>query len=69
MRHLAAALAFSAPLGRDRTTEDRRFADEWRAFHRRPDAAPDPVEPVPAFRRWRVSGYVVHLRRSAANGA
>ena len=68
MRHLAAALVLGSQLPRDRAAEDRRLADEWRAFHRRPDAAPDPVEPVPAFRRWRVSGYVVRLRRSAATG-
>ena len=69
MRHLAASLAMSHHLAHDRDTVDRRHADAWRALHRRPDSLPDPVEPVPAFRRWRVSGYIVRLRRSPATGA
>ena len=69
MRSLAAALAMSKQLAHDRATVDRRHADEWRAMHRRPDSLPDPVEAVPAYRRWRVSGYVVHLRRSPATGS
>jgi hypothetical protein len=69
MPHLAAWLAMSQLMGHDRDAAERRHADEWRALHRRPDALPDPVEPVPAFRRWRVSGSIVRLRRSPATGA
>lgn len=67
MRHLAAALALS--LARSRHDDDLRRADEWRALHRRPDALPDPVEPVLPSRRHRVSGIALRLRRSLANGA
>ena len=69
MPHLADWLAMSQHLPHDRATVDRRHADESRSLPRRPDALPEPVEPVPVFRRWRVSGYVVHLRRSPATGA
>ena len=69
MPHLAAWLAMSQLMGHDRDAAERRHADEWRALHRRPDALPDPVEPVPSFRRRRVSGYIVRLRRSPATGA
>jgi hypothetical protein len=69
MRHLAAALVLGRHRSGSRAPEDRRFIDEWRAFHRRPDGAPDPVEPVPAFRRLPVGGSVVRLRRPADHGA
>ena len=64
MRQLAAATAMSLDLARDATADDRRRADEWRALHCRPDALPDPVEPVRPSRRLRVSGFVVRLRHA-----
>jgi hypothetical protein len=67
MRHLAAALAMS--LARSHRDDDLRRADEWRALHRRPDALPDPIEPVRQSRRHQVSGFAIRLRRSVADGA
>ena len=69
MRQLAASLAASLALAEDRAAVDRRHADEWRRLHRRPDALPDPVQPVRQARRWRVDGFVVRLRRSSASGS
>jgi len=64
MRHLASSIAVSLMLARDSREDDRRRADEWRALHRRPDALPDPIEPVRASRRWRVTGFAVRRRGS-----
>ena len=70
MRQLATSLAMSLNLANDRAADDRRRADEWRALHRRPDALPDPVEPVRPYRRFRVAGFAVRLRHplSGAEG-
>ena len=67
MRQLAASIATSLHVANDHAADDRRRADAWRALHRRPDALPDPVEPVRPARRFRVSGFVIRLRHSAAS--
>jgi hypothetical protein len=68
MRHLAAAIAATLAF-EDRATVERRRADALRELHRRPDALPDPVEPVRQSRRSLVSGAVVRRRRPATEGA
>lgn len=65
MRQFAAAIAASLALAGDRTAADRRRADEWRALHRRPDALPDPIEPVRPYRRFHVTGFSVRRRQPA----
>jgi hypothetical protein len=64
MRHLAASIAMSLDLARDANADDRHRADAFRELHRRPDALPDPVEPVRPSRRWRVTGFAVRRRGS-----
>ena len=68
MRQLATSIAMSLNLARDAAADDARRAEAWRALHRRPDALPDPVEPVRMARRWRVGTFAVRLRRPAAEG-
>jgi hypothetical protein len=67
MHYLATAIA--TRIARSRHDDDLRRAEEWRAFHRRPDALPDPIEPVRPSRRHLVSGIAVRVRQSLANGA
>jgi hypothetical protein len=64
MRQLAASIAMSLDLARDAHADDRRRADAFRELHRRSDALPDPIEPVRASRRWRVTGFTVRRRGS-----
>ena len=50
--------------------DDRRRAEAWRELHRRPDALPDPVEaaqPVPVYRRFRVTSFAIHRRHAAGD--
>jgi len=65
MRQLAASIAASLALAEDRAAADRRRADDWRELHRRPDALPEPVEPVRSYRRFRVTGFSVRRRQPA----
>ena len=69
MRHLASSIALSSGFFGDPAASERLREEAWRELHRRPDAQPDPVEPVRPYRRWRVSGFAVRLRgQGAAQG-
>lgn len=68
MRHLAAALA-AALAFEDRAAPERRRAEALRDLYNRPDALPDPVEPVRQARRWNVKDAVIRRRRSVAEGS
>ena len=68
MPHPATLTASRLALDPDHGTGDRRQALEWQALHRRPDALPDPVEPVRPVRA-RVTGLALRLRRSLAGAA
>ena len=61
MRHIAAAILAAHVLDGD---AGRRQEEAFRELHRRPDALPDPIEPVRASRRFRVSGFTVRRRGS-----
>ena len=56
MRNIAAAILATHLLDGE---ADRRREAAFRELHRRPDALPDPIEPVRASRRFRVTGFVV----------
>jgi hypothetical protein len=69
MRHLASSIALSLMLARDAADDDRRREEAWRELHRRPDALPDPLEPVEAvrpYRRFRVTGFSVRPHQRLA---
>jgi hypothetical protein len=63
MRQLAAAILASHLLSGD--AHARRREEAWRELHRRPDAPPDPIEPVRPSRRFRVTGVSLRLHRPA----
>ena len=46
-------ITLAAILARNVREDDWRRADEWRRYHRRPDALPLPSEPEPTPSRWR----------------